>query len=311
MDNEIDQVSSEHSKVLTTQLPKALRLEIDKLLLASSTALILDGELAGSGTFIKCGSTYGILTAHHVIHNPHDRLRRFDFSAGSSQELGLVVIDKRNHSFTIPMPLLSCVDIGIPQDEGSGPDLSVVVLPEVRARDIAVRKSFTDISVKRAERIEQCQTPVGGWCGVGFAQCYTRPHESSTDTRRVTFIPSLTLYSQIVRNFTIDDFDYVHLNVMCPQMSEDIEPPSSFAGMSGGGIWHVRVARDPKTSGVFLDVEGTILAGVMFYQTFWENKPKELRCHAWKSIYQKVYEALSNWESQQSRDDRDPSTGSG
>src|SRR5271169_6870325 len=99
MDNETDQVSSGHSKILTTQLPKALRLEIDQWLLASSTALILDGELAGSGTFIRSGKTYGILTAHHVIHNPHDRSRRFDFSAGSSQELGLVVIDKRNHSF--------------------------------------------------------------------------------------------------------------------------------------------------------------------------------------------------------------------
>jgi hypothetical protein len=303
MDNETDQFSSEHPKILTAQLPRDLRLEIDKLLLASSTALILDGELAGSGTFIKWGSTYGILTAHHVIHNPHDRLRRFDFSTGSSQELGLVVMDKRNHSFTIPMPLLSYVDIGIPQDEESGPDLSVVVLPEVRAHDIAVRKSFTDISVKRAERIQQCESPVGGWCGVGFPQCYTRPHESSTNTTKVTFIPSLTLYSQIVRNFTTDGFDYVHFNVLSPQMSENIEPPSSFAGMSGGGIWNVRVTRDPKTSRLFLDVEGTILAGVMFYQTFSENKPKELRCHGWKSIYQKVYEALTN--------DRDPSTSSG
>jgi len=282
-----------YSKVSTLDLPRDLCLQIDHFLMSFSSPLILDGTLAGSGTFIKCGRVYGILTAHHVVHNPRDSSRAFDFSAGSKQQLSLSITDKRSHSFTIPMSVLDSIDVGIPKGANVGPDLSVIVLPEVQARSIAIRKSFIDISVKRRKRMRKCLSAVGGWCAIGFPHCYTRPHESSTDAKRVTYIPSITLYSHITRRFEKHGFDFLRFNVKQAEMRGNIEAPPSYGGMSGGGVWKVCILRDVNTSTYSVDVEGTNLAGVAFYQTLPKGKPERLVCHGWKSIYGNVYRKLS------------------
>jgi hypothetical protein len=290
-------VPSRRTKIPARDLPTAICGEIDQFLMDFSTPLILDGVPAGSGTFIKCGTLHGILTAYHVVHNPKYKSRVFDFSAKSAQQLGLTVTNRRSHAFAIPMSYLSCVDIGKPRQKDSGPDLSVIILPEVRARDIAFRKSFTDISLKRRERMAKCDAADGGWCAIGFPQQYTRPHESSDATRRVTYIPSLTLYTGKPRKSDEFGFDFLRLNVTHSQMHGNVDPPLSYGGMSGGGVWKVRVRKDAKTSVWSLDVRGTILAGVIVCQRFVKNRPKSLQCHGWKSIYRRVYLALSKWES--------------
>jgi len=152
---------------LSIDLPKTLRLQIDNFLMDFSTPLILDGELAGSGTFIKCGKLRGILTAHHVVHNPKDSKRRFDFSGGRNQQLALAVVDKRSHSFVVPVAALNCVDVGEPSEEGNesyGPDISVIILPERVAADIEVRKLFLNVSIHRSKRTSDCQSPDGLVC---------------------------------------------------------------------------------------------------------------------------------------------------
>jgi hypothetical protein len=298
MNDAANQTPPRHSEVPIRDLPTTLCREIDQFLMDFSTPLILDGVPAGSGTFIKCGKLHGILTAYHVVHNPKYRSRVFNFSGESAQQLGLTVINRRSHTFVIPMSHLFCVDIGKPRRKDSGPDLSVIVLPEVRARDIAIHKSFTDISFKRKKRMAKCDAVDGGWCAVGFAQQYTRPHESSDATRRVTYIPSLTLYTGRPRQRVKFGFDFLHLNVTHSQMRGNADLPLSYGGMSGGGVWKVRVRKDAKTSALSLDVEGTILAGVIFCQRLVKNRPRSLLCHGWKSVYRKVYHALSKWESQ-------------
>src|SRR6266567_7067283 len=108
-----------------------------------STILVLDGKLAGSGTFIKCGDLYGILTAHHVVHNPKDPARRFTFTG--TQKLALL-IDTRAHLFEIDVCACRCVDIGTPVAEETGPDLSVILLPAPRLGTLKAKKDFYNIS---------------------------------------------------------------------------------------------------------------------------------------------------------------------
>jgi len=295
MNGEMKYKTVSYSKISTLDLPREICLQVDQFLLNSSTPLILDGTLAGSGTFIKCGNVYGILTAHHVVHNPKNASRIFDFSLDSEQQLGLIITEKRSHSFTIPMSMLTCVDVGIPKTARGGPDLSVIVLPEIRARSIEDRKFFTDISVKRQKRMKTCRSRRGGWCATGFPQCYTGPNESSTNEKRVTYIPSVTLYSHLTRRLKNNGFDFVHFNVKHAQMKGNVPPPSSYRGMSGGGVWKVCILRDVKSSAYSIDVKGTVLAGVAYCEVLSHAKPKRLICHGWESVYKNVYRELTKY----------------
>jgi hypothetical protein len=101
-----------------------------RLIYGYSSPLFLDKTLVGSGTFVTWKDQFGILTAHHVPHNPPLASLRFDFSAGSDQRLG-VALAEHAHCFEFQMRNLSLVDIAVPvdtADDGRGPDLAVIKL---------------------------------------------------------------------------------------------------------------------------------------------------------------------------------------
>jgi hypothetical protein len=259
-----------------------------------SVALVLEDALAGSGTFIKCGRIYGILTAHHVVHNPLDRNRRFDFSWGSSQELGLPLIGG-THRFTLPMRLLRCVDVGIPRGDPQGPDLAVIILPETEIGDIKARRSFFDISIDRDSRLLNALDDRGIWVAAGVPQRFVESYAPTHGFDVVNQYWCTILLTGIRQRQDDGAFDYVHLAADTVAENEHID---SYGGMSGGGVWKLCLARDRRSLGSGWDLSESILAGTIFYETFRNNRPHELRCHGGKSIYQNVYEALSKWESQ-------------
>ncbi len=291
--------TSSQTRIRSCDLPREFSAQIDRHLMSFSTPLILDGTLAGSGTFIKCGNLYGILTAYHVAHNPKDRSRAFDFSINSKQHLGLSLVNNRPHTFSIPMRLVSCLDIGIPRHECSGPDLSVIILPECDGRSIEARKSFIDVSIKRKERIASCLalfTEGGTCCAVGFPKHYEESLEPSSGAKRSTYLPSLTLYTIVNKVSKKAGFDFLDLDVVPSRLAGAVNPPPSYKGMSGGGVWVLHLSRDERTNTYSINAPATALAGVVFYETFDGNKPKDLRCHGPKSVYEKVYERLSRWK---------------
>ena len=91
------------NKVLSDamEIPKELRDRALSEISHFSTMLALDGEFAGSGTFITCGGKHGILTANHVVHNPENPHMRFNFNS-AHQKLGLVV-EEIPHRFQLEM----------------------------------------------------------------------------------------------------------------------------------------------------------------------------------------------------------------
>ncbi len=280
----------EQFKIRVKDLPSSLLDSVANFVSRFSTPLILNDSLAGSGTFIKCGRTHGILTAHHVVHNPKDRSRRFDFSWISPQRLGLPLVN-RPHLFDLPMRSLVCVDVGVPTDEYSGPDLAVLILPESEIGKVTGRMSFVDISVKREERLAEALAPNGLWAVAGSPAYCQRTLGPSHGFGTVVDHPCAVAYAAIGERADDGEFDFLHLNF---HASSGDEMPSSFEGMSGGGVWKLRLQQNRETLALTVDFNATILAGVCFYEILSQKKPEALRCHGGKSIYQKVYEKLTN-----------------
>ena len=73
-----------------------------------STVLIYENQPFGSGTFVKCGDRFGILTAYHV---PYNTTKDFNFRPNSPDKLGLAISNFK-HAFYIEMQYLNPYSIG-------------------------------------------------------------------------------------------------------------------------------------------------------------------------------------------------------
>ena len=103
----------------------------------------LDFALAGSGTLVKVGTAYGILTAQHVL----DRLPK-------EGPIGLILpgsMDSVSHASrpVIHAEYTRTICFGPGRAESEGPDIGVMLLPPHDASWIAARKSFFNLELWR------------------------------------------------------------------------------------------------------------------------------------------------------------------
>lgn len=255
-----------------------------------SAPMFLDDRLAGSGTLIKCGSIYAILTAHHVVHNPLDSARKFDFKASSSQAL-ILAIEDFAHRLEIHMRYLNCVDVGVPVDGYSGPDLAVIVIPDScpQLHEIQARKRFFDISTHRAARLTESLSDDGCWFVVGNPLALEEKRSGSHGFSHVVNSRGFAAYTYVKKREATNVFDFLHLGVERSKLEGFTE---DFRGMSGGGVWRIPLVMRRFDAGFTIQLGDEVLAGVAFYQTAMRDDGCEIRCHAGKSIYNKVYEKL-------------------
>jgi hypothetical protein len=251
-----------------------------------STLLVLDGKFVGSGTLIKCDDTYGILTAHHVVHNPKDPSLRFNFTG--TQKLSLL-IETRAHHFEIDVRACQCVDIGVPVADQRGPDLSVIVLPKARLGTLKAKKDFYNISARSEEKLDKALCDHGFFIFAGCPACLSAEVLAHGESGQNLFLPIVGACTSLVRRYDEGSFDYLELNVSYQPPSEAIQ---SFAGMSGGGVWRIPLIKretDPIDRVTFNE---PVLAGVAFYQTGVEAGKCRIRCQGGRSIFVRTLQGL-------------------
>lgn len=234
----------------------------------------------GSGTLVAVSGQHFILTANHVI-------TRTGFSR--IDELGLA-FHKQSHRFTIPRSELKVISIGSGSEESAGPDLAAIWLPGDRIGTLASIKSFWQLESHTAEALENTSDyGIGLWAVAGFPEEMACIIEADFSAGLSIHSGGLLGYSCIGAAFKKDQFDYLDLAVDY-NTAKDV--PESFAGVSGGGLWQVKLTHNRIGD---IGYRSPMLSGVAFFQSDIENGKRFIRCHGIQSVYQVALKQLSEF----------------
>ncbi|MGO8762741.1 MAG: hypothetical protein ACLP2P_14170 [Desulfobaccales bacterium] len=268
-----------------TALPRKLLDDVSRLIVNYSTVLIKfttssssqeSARLIGSGTFVSISDTFGILTAAHVVD-----LLKGSYSLG----LGL---SEHEHKYVIDSNYLEVIRIAKGQIDSDGPDLGFIVLPHSELGTIKARKSFYNLDIKRDRMVSNPpQFDNGTWaiCGVPDVDTIDVPSGIGYELLRIFCM--YCGFGGISGTYTVDEYDYCDFKV-----KYDSSPniPQSFGGVSGGGLWHIPLA---KLSEEKIEPIEFILSGVAFYQTERTGLYRSVKCHGRNSIYEMAYSFIT------------------
>lgn len=261
-----------------SDLPKKLLFEISNMIHNYSTALVMyttgpNGEemarLIGSGTFVFLSDIFGILTAAHVAG-----LLRGSFSLGVS-------LKETEHKYKLNSTVLTIRKIAKGKEDSKGPDLALVILPNAEVGTIRATRNFYNLDRNRQPPLASrkgSNMAVCALCGIPDIQTTDQPSE-----RGFTTVKEYTSYCYFggIRNiYEVDDFDYCDFEI---KYDNTRNIPETFGGVSGGGLWLIRLPLDE-----IIEAKDYILFGVAFYQTERIGIYRSIRCHGPKSIYEKV-----------------------
>jgi hypothetical protein len=228
-----------------------------------SLKLTSDGDrldLAGSGTYIREGERYFILTAAHVWHNV---LKDSDF-------VGVTLREIDDHRCFIETKAI--VPRGPVRPEvwnNLGPDIVSLEIPPSRVGEIKALRGFYEmdgglkamVKVDRSEAYLLVGTP-------GELGSFTQNHAS---------VQLLGLWDGVPVAFKAGDLDYFDFKA---RLHPDT-PAGSFGGVSGGGLWRVQIYPHPESG----EVESTVaLEGVAFWEHGTSHGQGVIRCHGVESV---------------------------
>ena len=237
-----------------------------------------DGKLAGSGTLIRIRETYGILTAQHVLD-----------SLPTAGPIGLVLPKSADAPRHPGRPLVlaeSTRRIGFSRgmDESEGPDLAVLVLAPSDVDWLRLSKSFLDLLHWRdAILSDQRDMAYQLYALSGFPDELTSRMGAEGGYDDVREFRGLSYFSFIDSETVAGDFDYVSFVVGYVGGSND--PPRSFGGFSGGGLWHVELLGNTLEQ---TRIGNCLLSGVAFYQGELVSNQRLIKCHWRRSIYEQL-----------------------
>jgi len=241
-----------------------------------------DAHLAGSGTLIRIRETYGILTAQHVLD-----------SLPMAGPIGLVLPKSADAPRHPGKPLVLAestrrIGFGRALDESEGPDLAVLVLAPSDVDWLRARKSFFDLH-RWQEGILSDQRDVAHqlYALSGFPDELTSQRGPEGGYDDVKEFRGLSFFSFIDSETVEGDFDYVTFVVGYGGGPSD--PPRSFKGFSGGGLWHVELLGNTLEE---TRIGNCLLLGVGFYQGELVNNQRLIKCHWRRSIYEQLVQKV-------------------
>jgi hypothetical protein len=236
-------------------------------------------DLAGSGTLVRVGEAHGILTAGHVLHH----LRK-------ENEIGLLlgrIGQPILHRPMIQRQTMRWIKLHGDGSEDEGPDLALMLLSDVDVGALQARKSFYPLAPERLVR-PPLGLDEGLWILCGFAgeKTTVRGPERGFD-RIFTFGGSCGRVT-IDREYRVGDFDYFEFGV---GYGGPNDPPQSFGGYSGTGLWQTPLKRRPDGS---LEIREVLLSGVVFHQSPLVEDRRIIKCHGRHSIHSNMVRAAES-----------------
>jgi hypothetical protein len=233
-------------------------------------------DFAGSGTLVELNSRHYILTADHVWNKTQNW-----------PEIGLVLEAKGGTPLTIPRAGVSVKRLGEGEYSEWGPDLALIELPRQIVGAIQSRKSFLNLARRREMLATHPPTTEKAlWVVVGMVG------ESSTMTVAPEagladlYVQAKAFFGGTCRVDEREGFDYITTNAETTLP----EVPTTFGGVSGGGLWQVDLARSKR--GVFLAKQDHFRGVAFWEQPMLQNKVA-IRCHGPRSLFEVAWRT---WE---------------
>lgn len=235
-------------------------------------------EQIGSGTYIRAGDSYGILTAYHV-------------SAKLDGEfaLGLTAApEAEHHRFMVKKKSIEILEIARPVSDEEGPDLSFITLADWDdITRVSASKQFHDLLIDREMMLTSPPAIESSlWFGCGC------PAERSEVDGQYGNFEQVLSYQHFCgaggpnRAYEVGDHDYLEMDI---DTDEEGVLPVSYGGMSGGGAWQVTLSRMPDRT---LVPSRFLFSGVIFYQGVRNGDERFLKSHGPRSVYRHALDAI-------------------
>ena len=216
--------------------------------------------LAGTGTLVFYEDAHYILTAAHVWHKV----------LKGADKVGITLRETYDHTCLIERENIIVSGLRRPSSwKEWGPDLIFLRIPDVRVGEIEAFRVFYRLGTQ--------EKPVPGGEFTEARLLLGTPGALGTYRQNHASVQATPFWVAPPVRHDHDGFDYLDVQARLP-------PPStvdSFGGVSGGGLWRVKVYSDPATG----QLDSTaILEGVAFYAFDVQGGAGTVRCHGPKSI---------------------------
>jgi hypothetical protein len=226
----------------------------------------------GSGTLVEINGNYHILTAAHVWHEARD-----------VAELGLVLTTYPS-AFAIPREAISAKQLWDRRSPEWGPDLALLTLPRPVVSTIAQYKSFLNLALHRSTIAAHPPAVAKGlWAVTGMVGQFSRVQRVPEAHATEATAEARAFFSVMQRTEVRAEYDYLDVSAKL----ELPGVPSTFGGMSGGGLWEV---------GLSMSKAGTLsFDGRRHFRgvAFWESGPSDgrcvIRCHGPQSLFERAW----------------------
>jgi len=232
---------------------------------------------AGSGTLASVGSVRGILSAAHVVS-----------ALPESGSVGLVRFPPpgRPQPQRMQIEMAHCRKILIGSEPWSdtGPDLAFLTLPPDAINSlIAFGSVFVNLDRQRDVIVANAQTrPPAFRAVVGVVHERTRELEPHFEGTRLKGFNASFEVGDILREDRSGPHD---LFVIEPQPDEGYEAPTSYEGVSGGGLWQFICEEHADGTSSFVRRD---LIGVAFFQSPPLNGKRLITCHGPHAVYREL-----------------------
>jgi hypothetical protein len=228
----------------------------------------------GSGTLVEIQGTHHILTAAHVWHKTE-----------GARQIGLVLAASRSR-FMMPREAISVKLLWDHKHPEWGPDLALLQLTPSIVPTIAAQKSFLNLTYQRTTlATHPPATEKGLWAVAGLVGELSKVQRHSAERTIIATAPVRALFSAVQETHQHGGYDYLDLSAKL-KLSD---VPSSFGGLSGGGLWEVGLSM--SKSGTISWDERRHLRGVAFWQSRLSDGRRVIRCHGPRSIFKRAWES--------------------
>lgn len=220
---------------------------------------------SGTGTLVKLGQEHFILTAHHCA----ERLVEYD----------QFCIPVRPNGPPLVMRMLGPIYVGERKDNKWGPDLAFLPIHPVDVKSINAFSHKIFYNLNRFEPDVLREGPKirsSIWAVVGSPALLNK-----VSPPREMELQLMAYKVRVERPLTKDEFDYIDIRVTLG--GRNALP--SFQGLSGGGLWQAEIER--QGDGSLALVGSHRLVGCAFYETEAQGQYRYIRCHGWRSIYER------------------------